>query len=344
MLGPYDLQESLNWLKKYFLGPAEKHSFSPIFPPPEIKLRDYDPLFQIAFIGDLMSLRGHKLQLGANLTQWIDHSDYLVANLEAPLTRKKASPYLKQFNHPKVLETLKSLKKPEHTFLSVANNHTNDFGWEESKHSVEMIKQLGFNVFGSQEQPYAVIDKKVLIYGATEWSNSSKEGLSCYDTNLIPPQQQTEDKTNTDSNLNSTSFETLAHKNVAPLNIFFPHWGYEFELFPRPDLIKRAEQLTRHWDAVIGHHSHCPQPISILKNNYQELCPVAYSLGNFAIGYKKDLLNYGLIMTLSIGATKKSSASSSSLVIGELSWSFLKINILPSQTVFVELSDNCPYF
>lgn len=344
MLGPYDLQESLNWLKKYFLGPAEKHSFSPIFPPPVIKLRDYNPLFQITFVGDLMSLRDHQLQLGPNLTQWIDQSDYLVANLEAPLTFKRGSKYLKQFNHPKVLDTLKKLKKPELIYLSVANNHTNDFGWEESQHSVEMIKQLGFNIFGSQEQPYAVIDNKVLIYGATEWSNSSKEGLSTYDTNLIPPQQRSEGRTNNNGNLSSTVFETLANKNVAPLNILFPHWGYEFELFPRPNLINRAEQLTRHWDAIIGHHSHCPQPISILKNSMRDLCPVAYSLGNFAIGYKKDLLNYGLIMNLSIGTAKKSSTISSPLVIGGLSWNFLKIDPLPSQTVFVELSDNCPYF
>lgn len=325
MLGPYDLQESLNWLKKYFLGPATNHSFSPVFPPPEIKLReDYKPLFQISFIGDLMSLRDHQLELGPQLTGFIDQSDYLVANLEAPLTFKKGSSYLKQFNHPKVLETLQSLKKPERIYLSVANNHTNDFGWSESQNSIEMIKQLGFNIFGSHEQPYTVIDNRVLIYGATEWSNSSKEGLNEYDNNVTPP---------------------LVNNKKLPLNIFFPHWGYEFELFPRPHLIQRAEQLTHHWNAVIGHHSHCPQPISIFNTGGSHgLRPVAYSLGNFAIGYKKDLLNYGLIMNLSIGTVSQALSSPSNLVIGGLSWNFLKIDVLPSQTVFVELSDNCPYF
>lgn len=325
MLGPYDLQESLNWLKKYFLGPAANHSFSPVFPPAKTKLReDYNPLFQISFIGDLMSLRDHQLELGPKLTHSIDQSDYLVTNLEAPLTFKKGPSYLKQFNHPKVLETLQSLKKPEYIYLSVANNHTNDFGWSESQNSIEMIKHLGFNIFGSQEQPYSIIDNKVLIYGATEWSNSSKEGLNDYDTHVTPP---------------------LVNGQELPLNIFFPHWGYEFELFPRPHLIKRAEQLTHHWDAVIGHHSHCPQPISIFNSGVRGLRPVAYSLGNFAIGYKKDLLNYGLILNLSIGTVDHASSSPSALVLGAISWSFLKMDILPSsQTVFVELSDNCPYF
>jgi hypothetical protein len=333
MYGPYGIQESINWLRKYIYGPSSKYQFRPAFPAQKVKLRTIKPCFEIAFVGDLMSLGKKNLVLGPKISDWLQQSEYLIANLEAPLTLNRGYFYLKQFNHPRVLDILKALKKPERIFLSVANNHGNDFGNKELKQCVQIIEESGIGVFGTLDKPSITVAEKILIHGSTEWTNTSAEGLSWFDKELRP------------------------EKGNYDLRLLFSHWGYEFELFPRPSQVELAQSLLKSWDGIIGHHSHCPQPISLISQSTQSAQAaqvVAYSLGNFAIAYTKDLLNYGLTVKLSIGLpidspthfseSTDSSQTSPALVIGGLSWSFLKIQQLASQVVNVELCDECPFF
>ncbi len=323
MYGPYNLQESLNWLRKYFISPIKNQPFFPTFPPLETKLNDFIPVFGITFVGDLMSLNNYQLELGPKLMHTITQNKYLVANLEAPLTTKKSFATLKQFNHPSLLELFKSIKSPSDTFFSVANNHSNDFGRGEFNNNLEILKQNGFNYFGTKEAPYTILNNSVALYGATEWSNTSKEGLSLYSNSLTP----------------------LNLDNVRkPINILYPHWGYEFEFFPRTQIIQQAHKLMKHWDAIIGHHSHCPQPITLLENSSNSLRPIVYSLGNFAINHKKRIFHYGIIANLAIGYINNKTEKNDSLVIGQFSWSFIYIQKTNNNTIIVELCNTCPFF
>ncbi|MBQ9550868.1 MAG: CapA family protein [Lachnospiraceae bacterium] len=56
------------------------------------------------------------------------------------------------------------------------------------------------------------------------------------------------------------------------------HWGFEYNPYPLPRDTELARKLceTDLVCAVIGHHSHCPQPFEIINGK-----PVFYSLGNF---------------------------------------------------------------
>jgi poly-gamma-glutamate capsule biosynthesis protein CapA/YwtB (metallophosphatase superfamily) len=319
MYGPYGLQESLFWLRKYFRGPAAANPIAAPFPRLKTTLRDFKPRFDIVFVGDLMSLGKCDWQLGPLLSQWVSGAKYLVVNLEAPITANKAYFHLRQFNEARVLDTLTQLKKPECIFLSVANNHVNDFGVDELENSVERVTAGGFNVFGTSASPYAMVGDRVLLYGATQWTNRSAEGLSWLSPDLKPPDRK------------------------ADLRLLFSHWGYEFELFPRPGQVKWTKNLLRDWDGIIGHHSHCPQPILFLKDP-EILKPVAFSLGNFAIAYRKDILNYGLTVKFSIGSSLHSPGEPAPLVIGAVEWSFLKIQKLNPAMVNVELCEGCPFF
>lgn len=353
MIGPYNLSESIYWLKKYFSSPSKKNPLDLSFPNSSVKFQDIIPCFDIVFLGDLMKLSSHQLKIGPQLLKWIDKADYLVANLETPLVTQPLDTHLKQYNHPRVLETLAGIKKPSQIYLSLANNHGNDFGTAGLQFTMDKINQSGMNFFGTKENPSVTLADKILIYASTQWSNSSSPDLSMF---------------NKDHLVSSTSFD---------LKFLFPHWGHEFELYPRPPQVALANSLLQSWDAIIGHHSHCPQPISIIKEKRSGLeslntnhitTPsklVAYSLGNFAIAHKKDILNYGLTLKLSIGMIPPNSHSlhtpspsfqpsefmtsskpsvTSPLVIGGFSWSFLQIEPQTSQVVHVELCDECPFF
>ncbi len=333
MYGPYGLQESLYWLRKYFRGPTSGHGVNTPFPLPKTKLREIKPKFEIVFAGDLMSLGQCTWQLGPKLERWVSAADYLVVNLEAPITASKAYFHLRQFNELRVLETLTKHMAAERIFLSLANNHANDFGPEEVDRCVETVRAEGFNVFGTSTSPYAMIADRIMLYGATQWTNRSPEGLSWLDADIAPPQKPASPQPNTQPN------------TQPDLKLLFSHWGYEFELYPRPEQVTWAKNLLQDWDGIIGHHSHCPQPISFIGDGALSAAkPVVYSLGNFAIAYTKDVLNYGLTVKLSIGTPVEDTHGNSPLVIGALEWSFLSIHKKSPTVVSVELCDACPFF
>ena len=54
------------------------------------------------------------------------------------------------------------------------------------------------------------------------------------------------------------------------MNIFYPHWGYDLELYPRTSTIKKGRELLTYFDAIIGHHTHAPQPITSVSINDKE--------------------------------------------------------------------------
>ncbi len=64
---------------------------------------------------------------------------------------------------------------------------------------------------------------------------------------------------------------------VADLVFVTVHWGYEFEMTPRPEIVEQARaMIAAGADGIFGHHSHRLNPLEIVDG-----VPVAWSLGNF---------------------------------------------------------------
>lgn len=68
--------------------------------------------------------------------------------------------------------------------------------------------------------------------------------------------------------------------NPKQVNILFPHWGYELETYPRPEIVHLAKTYAREFDAILGHHPHTVQPFTTDRLRYGNR-PIAYSLGDF---------------------------------------------------------------
>ena len=70
---------------------------------------------------------------------------------------------------------------------------------------------------------------------------------------------------------------------------------------------------------MLGHHSHCPQPVSLFNfNTINKL--VAYSLGNFCYNIDNKMFetnNYGIAIKIEINKEGKS-------LIENVNWTFLK--------------------
>ncbi len=89
--------------------------------------------------------------------------------------------------------------------------------------------------------------------------------------------------------------------NPTAFSIAYPHWGYELEMFPRPEIVRAGGDLLQTYGAVLGHHSHVPQPLTAIRNVDTSQQLLAFSLGNFCTGMRIKKFQYGVACRLDIG-------------------------------------------
>jgi poly-gamma-glutamate capsule biosynthesis protein CapA/YwtB (metallophosphatase superfamily) len=123
------------------------------------------------------------------------------------------------------------------------------------------------------------------------------------------------------------SLERYYAKDV--FNIAFPHWGYELELFPRPVIVQINRQLLKRYDAVIGHHSHVPQPLTSYRSeNTWKL--TAFSLGDFCTGLRMRKYQFGMICRMDIGPGEDGRPR-----VGLVEWCYTKVSPMKSRAMEV---------
>ncbi len=323
---PYTLKESLGWIWRLFV--LKKSNPGNIrFLPNQTTLNMVTHEIKIGVIGDIMDLSGKVLHISPEIRDFFSDCDFLVGNLEATITDLPKHKFSNdQVHDKKILDGLKNLFPPEKTYLSVANNHTGDFSEKTFESSMEAARSEGFNLFGQRDNPFVDITNFLRIIGASNWSNKLR-GFD-YIANM----------------------DHVGTKFIKPdvMNIFYPHWGYELELYPRKEIIHKGSELIRSYDAIIGTHSHTPQPISSVKTDYGVTKLLAYSLGDFCFGmfsrksFQTNILSrfyYGEIIKCSIGRTE-----TGEWAIGDMEWSFTETEAKDSATRLVVKKNSIPYF
>jgi poly-gamma-glutamate capsule biosynthesis protein CapA/YwtB (metallophosphatase superfamily) len=266
-----------------------------------------------------MDLGDRSLEVSPEVQKFIQDSDYFIGNFEATITDAKPRG-MDQVHHEQVLSVLKELYPPSKTFLSISNNHSGDFGQEIFEDSVNKIHKAGFNTFGKVESPSIDINPDIRLTTASMWSNRQCDFIA-----------KLEDIDNKQS-------------KVGAFNILYPHWGYDLELYPRLATIDLAKKYLVDFDAIIGHHSHAPQPITSIRINEEsptKLC--AYSLGDFCFGklLTKHFynFNYGILLKTKIGKINEDQ-----LAIGNIEWSFTECIQKDPETLLVEMKETNPYY
>jgi hypothetical protein len=157
----------------------------------------------------------------------------------------------------------------------VANNHAGDLGEEKFFSSVRKLEQSGFNVFGWDKKPFFDINDNIRIISGTAWSNRKRD----YVLTLVSPAK---------------------YIKQAAFNVLYPHFGYELELYPRRETVDIGKVFLNRFDALIGHHSHCPQPVTV--ENIKGMDKIsAYSLGDFLGELTTKKYQYGIMLKMGIG-------------------------------------------
>lgn len=316
---PYNLKDFLkvvllNLTKISMKNPAGVESLEKNF-----KIKEGSRELRIGFLGDLMPMYKYGWRLSDEVRGMLGEVDYLVCNfeglleglLEGTLSGERQKVLLSQNHNTGILESLKEFLPAEKIILSVANNHSADYGYDYFNQNFEALKREGFKVVGSRDVPSILLDEGINLVAATEWSNQHHGYLSFLEY-------------------------SVKHVDKNNFNLLYPHWGHELEFYPREKQVRLAKELLNDFDAIVGHHTHIPGPISKYEVNGEEKI-VAYSLGDSATGLFRRRYRYGMALTLDFGRNDKGR-----LELLEGKWCFTQLQKEEGQSYILKEIENYP--
>ncbi|NQU77381.1 CapA family protein [Candidatus Falkowbacteria bacterium] len=221
---------------------------------------------EMVFVGDMMLDRDVYRQTKKDgkydypfikIDAFLSYFDLRVGNLEGPITRYDSSAvYTNGTRFTFSPEYIEELGK-RFNVLSLANNHTRDFGTSGLEQTKEYLTEEGINYFGDREND---ADKLTTIieYDEIKIGFVGYNGMSRRETEKI-----------------ENEIKNVRHE--VDFLIVYPHWGIEYQ-----GQASRTQKEEAHVfidagaDLVVGSHPHVVQTVEIYNEGV-----IVYSLGNF---------------------------------------------------------------
>jgi len=212
-------------------------------------------------------------------------ADFVVANLETPITNIKISPFSdsKSYVHWADIEkTPEALLNHNVNIVSLANNHIFDFGKEGFNQTLSVLEEKKIKYFGAgqsiAEAEQAFIFEvnmgtakfKCAVIAAFEKSNIYRKKYQTYadkNSSGVNPLQV--------KNIRKI-IKKIKNSDLNTLVIVSPHWGSNYQWKNRKQTDMAKSLIDSGADYIIGHGAHMLQEIEKIEDKW-----VAYSLGNF---------------------------------------------------------------
>lgn len=275
------------------------------------------PLY-LACVGDITLLQ----KPGENLllSKW-ESADIRIGNLEAPIIKDFGAPADKQLRLQQPVEAAKWLKELDVTAVSLANNHTLDWGLQGLDQTIKELNNVGIkhagagkNINEAIKAVYFDVDEYKIAF--ISWSSTLPPGFQAlsnrpgiagirvktsyeidpgveYEQPGTPPWIST--KPNEEDLILLENALIEANQN-ADFVIFAIHWGVPPQwCTPYQGLIAEYQPIIAKCavkagaDIIIGHHSHAPYGMETFTEKFhgkRKTVPVLYSLGNYIVHYE----------------------------------------------------------
>lgn len=224
------------------------------------------------YVRTVLKTKGVEYPFAAIKPVLVDH-DVVLGNLEGPFTKNASvatdTRLIFTFD-PNIAPTLTDVG---FTDLSLANNHTLNFGQTGLDQTRQVLRSAGLNYFGDPSNRHGfgfireVAGRKVAFIGY----NALSKGVA---TILSDIQEA---------------------RGLADVVVVVPHWGNEYQLkFNNRQQSEAHQLIDAGADLILGAHPHVVQPFEIYKDKF-----IAYSLGNFLFDqyFSSDTLE-GLMLRL----------------------------------------------
>ena len=217
---------------------------------------------RVGFIGDIALLGAYsdpeKVTVRQNVKLLLSSCDYLIANLECSVVEQ--SLHSRKNGHVIGVAdfSLDLLNKIGITHVSLANNHSLDYGLIGLELTKESLSKRGIEYFGLAEKPTVKI------------SSGLKQ---LHITSFVTPD------TNPDTSVLNTDVDVEIKSLSVDYRVLYAHWGGTVEdgHVPNKQQTMLARQSTSSsYDVVIGSHTHTIQDTVGSKRKH-----VYYGIGNF---------------------------------------------------------------
>lgn len=254
----------------------------------------------ILFTGDVLLDRGVRMEGKRNGWAWLfsrvdslfHTADATVINLECPLTQV-STPLGKRFIFRGDTCTASIMQQAGITHATLANNHTNDQGYQGIRSTISALSRAGITPMGwgnnAEQRLVPTLIKKgpvtaalfcAVLFPLENWPGNPSETSPCQ----------------TDVARLAEAIRAYRSRHPSHHIICVLHWGVEFQTFATPQQIRQAHALTDAGaDAIVGHHPHVIQPV-----RPSDPIPVFYSLGNFIFDQHSPQTSQALVARLTL--------------------------------------------
>lgn len=277
-----------------------------------------DQPITLLFAGDIMLDRGVEFYMKQhNDWKWpflriadtLRNADIAFGNLESVISDKGQN-LGSIYSFRADPKTLEGLIFAGFDVLSVANNHSLDYGMSALKDSMNRLQEAGITPIGAGETQAEAYNPTIREV------KGIKIGFLAYTAQGSPAWQATEMSPGVawvdETNLQDITQQIALAKKQADILIVSTHFGEEYQTQPSEiqKLIAKSA-VDAGADIVIGHHPHVIQPVEQYKDGW-----IAYSLGNFVFdqGFSPETA-HGLLLEVIIQNKKITRVSPRSIYI-----------------------------
>nr|WP_315230398.1 CapA family protein [uncultured Albidiferax sp.] len=258
------------------------------------------PTVQLIFGGDVMLDDGPGKLIAAGgdplsaIAPLLQAADVAIGNLETSIARPTTGTPLdnKIYTFRSAPNTVNVLKGRFHA-MSVANNHSGDFGRDAFMETLDHLRTAGIAAFGGganlteAHKPYWIEKHgiRIAVLGYDEFKPRSFEAGATW-----PGVAWSEDS-------HVVADIRAARAAGADVVIPFMHWGWESEPGPTPRQRELAKIMVQAGaDAVVGSHPHVTQGADLVLGR-----PVIWSLGNLVFdGFELPAAKIGWLLRMAV--------------------------------------------
>ena len=238
----------------------------------------------IAAVGDIMldgSAREIMREQGYDyafdkMRPWLQKADIAFGNLEGPLTdRGEPAPDKKYLFRSPPAKVADALKAAGFDIVSLANNHSLDYGSEGLADTIAALDKVGVHHVGAGE------NLGVARQAAILQRNGLKVAFLAYSLTFPEEFWATAKRAGTVFGYREiVEGDIRAAKQKADIVVASFHWGQESKTELRPYQVALGHAaIDAGASLVIGHHPHILQSVERYKDGV-----ILYSMGNFAFG------------------------------------------------------------
>ncbi len=271
----------------------------------KVEEKQPDRLISVSFGGDVMMdsyfadyIHTYGVDYSwTDITPLLKQSDISVVNLETSVSDRGKTYKAEGYGFRSQPFTLEGLANADVDLVSLANNHTYDFGTTAFLDTLSHLHDYGIEYCGAGKNLEEAMTLKIIQ------RNDLRVGFLNF-SEIIPSRHflAGEDKPGIASILKDDYdqvFETIhTAKQNCDLLFVLLHWGVEYSDTPEEYQIDLAHQIIDHGaDALIGHHPHVLQGIEIYKEK-----PILYSIGNFIFLKRNDQAGKTALFELNFNA------------------------------------------